>query len=528
MALQLDAVAQVCQQITKQIRENYKVLTVHFIIHHDGQRNEALGVTAQEIIHHPAAETAMRLMQQPRLSEESALLGTASARNNVFLGLAWREYLLALCTINIDHLNSMKDVRRQAWHLAWHGIDAYNYHDKPDNRSGPTGDIIVRRRNAVEMARANLQADAFSAIMCALQGDRDALKDIGKTRALNALSTRSAHMPEFYPYAIAMDATEFSFRELGKKLPSRRLMIPAALKIARAIDRSIDKEALINWFSFCEPAQDMAWRGFSKEDILSAAINTSPDTFVRSTGHMMKDMMALEPSSFINISELYSPYADDTVNEKMHEKLIEQIFEDVIAKGISQHNPDPFIKLANKQNEELSEGRMMGWCAAGLQAAARILENSPEGDRQTEQLVRREFHDGKSNPGWENLKNLGNRIVQHQRDGEIITLSRLSEIAGEDKSSKMIQNSVQNTINDPEYQSKLEYVNTPAPAAPAPRAPAPRAPAPAAAPRMAAPGPRAPGMGGRSTTTQTVRQPPARQKTDDKGERSGDQGKQSK
>jgi hypothetical protein len=520
MALQLDAVAQLCQQITKQIRENYKALTVHFIIHHDGQRNEALGVTAQEIIHHPAAETAMRLMQQPRLNEESALLGTAAARNNVFMGLAWRDYLLALCTINIDHLNSMKDVRRQAWHLAWHSIDAHNYHDKPDNRSGPAGDIIVRRRSAVEMARANLQADTFSAIMCALQGDRDALKDIGKTRAMNALSTRSAHMPEFYPYAIAMDATEFSFHELGKKLPSRRLMIPVALKIARAIDRSIDKEALINWFSFCEPAQDMAWRGFSKEDILSAAINTSPDTFVRSTGHMMKDMVALEPSSFIDISELYSPYADDAVNEKMHEKLVEHIFEDVIAKGISQHNPDPFIKLANKQNEELSEGRMMGWCAAGLQAAARVLENSHEGDRQTEQLVRREFHDGKSNPGWENLKNLGNRIVQHQRDGEIITLARLSEIAGEDKSSKAIQNSVQNTINDPEYQNKLEYLNTPAPAAPAPRTPAP-----AVALRMAAPGPRAPGMGGnRTAIAQTVHQPPIRQKTDEKG----DQGQQSK
>ena len=516
MGLQLDAVAQMCQQITKQVRENYKVLTVHFIVHHDGHRNEALGVAAQEIIHHPAAETAMRLMQKSRLNEESALLGTAVARHNILLGMAWRDHLLALCTINIDHVNTMKEVRAQAWHLTWHAIDAYSYNQNPDGRGGPAKDIIVRRRSATEMARANLQADTFSAIMCALNGDRDALRDIGKFRALNALTTRSAHMPEFYPYAIAMDATEFSFRELGKKLPSKRMMIPAALKIARTIDRAIDQDALTNWFEFCEPAQDMAWRGFSKEDILSAAINTSPDTFVRSTGHMLKDMMSVEPSSFLTISDHYSPYADDAINEKLHEKLVEQIFEDIIAKGLSQHNPDPFLKLANKQNEELSEGRILGWCAAGLQAAARIIENSRDGDRQTEQLVRREFQDGRNKTNWETLENLGNRVVQHQREGEIITLSRLSEIAGEDKSSRAIQSSVQATISDPDYQSKLEYINAPAPSSPAPKGPAPRVPSLGAAPRMAATGPRAPGLGGTGHTT--VRKQPIQQKTDDKGD----------
>lgn len=517
MALQLDAVAQLCQQITRQVRENYKVLTVHFVIHHDGQRNEALGVTAQEIIHHPAAETAMRLMQQPRLNEESTLLGTAVARHNMFLGLAWRDHLLALCTINIDHFNTAKEIRRQAWHLAWHALDAFNYHEKPGSRSGPAGDIIVRRRSALEMARANLQADAFSGIMCALQNDREAVREIAISRALNALTARSARMPEFYPYAIAVEASEFSFSELGKKIPSKRAVIPAAVKIAREIDRSIDEQSLMNWFSFCEPAQDMAWRGFNKEDILSAAINTSPDTFVRSTGHLMKEITNIQPSSFLGISEFYSPYTDDEINEKLHEKLVEQIFEDIIAKGISQHSPDPFLKLANKQNEELSEGRMMGWCAAGLQAAARALENSHENERQTEQLIRKEFQDGKNRTTWETLQNLGNRIVQHQRDGEIITLSRLSEIAGEDKSSKVIQSAVQNTINDPEYQSKLEYLNTPAPQNPAPRGPTPRSPAPSAAPRMAmaAPGPCMPGLGG---STSTIARQPVRKIADDKGD----------
>ncbi len=524
MPLQLDAVAKLCHQITKQVRESYKSLTVHFVVHHDGQRNEALGVAAQEIVHHPAAETAMRLMQKQRLNEESALLGTAIAKKNMFLGLAWRDHLLALCTLNIDYLESMKEARAQAWHLTWHALDAYNYNDTPGVRSSKIKDIIIRRRSAMEMARANLQADIFSALMCAQNGDRDAVKNIGISRALNALTPRSAHMPEFYPYAIVMEATVFSLQEISKNPPSRRMMIPTAMKAARAIDKSIDHETLMNWFSFCEPAQDMAWRGFSKEDILSAAINTSPDTFVRSTGHLMTEMIAIEPSSFIDITDQYSPYADDTINEKLHEKIVDQIFEDIIAKGLSQNSPDPFIKLANRQNEELSEGRMLGWCAAGLQAAARIIENSVAGDKQTEQLVRREFHDGRNKPDWDALQNLGDRIVQHQRDGEIITMSRLNEIAGEDKSSQSIQSSLQTTMSDPDYQAKMG-IAPPAPKAPAPKGPAPRGPSLQAAPRMSAPvaGPRIPVLGGTGSAPMRPARPSVK-----KDEGKGDQGNQSR
>ncbi|MCM2343418.1 MAG: hypothetical protein NDJ24_02530 [Alphaproteobacteria bacterium] len=521
MSLQLEAVAQACEQITKQVKDNYKVLTVHFIIHHDGQRNEALGITAQEIVHHPAAQTAMRIMQQPRLSEQSSLLGIAVARTHMFMGLAWRDHLLALCNINIDHFENLRDVRQQAWHLTWHALDGYFYHEDPDGRTGSSTDVIVRRRNALEMARANLQADTMSAVMCGLQGDREALRKIGVYRAVNALTPRSSHMPEFYPYAIAVESTEYAFSELGRKLPSKRQMIPAALKIAREVDMAIDDQALMNWLTFCEPAQDMAWRGFSKGDILSAAINTSPDTFVRTTGHLIQELTAIKASSFIDIGQNYSPYADDDINEKLHEKLIDHIFEDIIAKGLSLHSPDPFIKLADKQNEELSEGRVMGWCAAALQAAARILERTPEGDRRTEQLVRREFHEHKDDANWETLRDLSDRVIQHQRDGEIITLSRLAEIAGEDKAAKTVQSAIQNTINNPEYQAKLEYLNAPAPQMAGPQ---PRAPAPAAAPRMAmsAPGPRGPGMGG-STRPQILQQAV---RTHDVDRKKGDQDQQ--
>lgn len=506
MTMQLKQVAQICQQISRQIKDSYKPLTVHYIVHHDGQRNEAMGVAAQEIIHHPAAETALRLMQQPRLNEESSIIGTAVARTNIFLGLAWRDHLLTTCNINIDHLNASYDVKRQAWHLGWHAIDSYEYHQSPDNHNSQSTGIVVRRRSALEMARANLQADIMSVIMCHVGGEKDVLRGLAKSRALNTLSTSSGHMPEFYPYPISWESTKYAIGEISDRSPSKRQLIPMAVKLAREISLSISDESVMNWFSFCEPAQDMAWRGFSKENILSSAINTSPETDVRAVGHLIKEITEIQPSSLFDIQDFYSPYADDAVNEKLHEKLVEQIFEDIIAKGLSQHSPDPFIKLADSQNQALSEGRMIGWCAAALQAAARMMERLPEGDKQTENIVRRELMDRKNSMSWEDLQNLSDRVVEHQRKGEIITMSRLAEIAGEDQASKIVQTSVQNTINNPDFQKRMEYASQMAP-----RGPQPRSPAPSAAPRMAqhmnmgAPVPAGPGMGGGMRTTRPVR-----------------------
>jgi hypothetical protein len=521
MALQIDTVTQACRQLTRQIRENYKSLTVHFVPHHDGQRFEALGMTAQEIIHHPAADTAIHLMQKSRMNEDSSLLGTVLARKNIFFGLAWREDLLSLCTINIDHFKDVKDTQMQSWHLAWHAIDAYHYHHKGESSksAGLDKNIVVRRRNTLQIARANLQADIFSAIMCTFLGDRDSWKRIGITRAQNILEARSIHMPEFYPYVIALESLEYCLSTFLEKVPSRRQMIPTALKIARDINKSIDDETLTNWFSFCGSAQDMAWRGFKKEHIISAAINTSPDTFIRTTGHLLKEVIQIDSASFLDISDSYSPFADDSFNQNLHEKMIEQIFEDVITKGISLHSSEPFIKLANKQNEELTEGRILGWCASALQSAGRTLEKSDRSSKHIEAAVRQELRDEKNHTEWTHLQDLGRRVVEHQREGEIITLAKLSEIAGEGKAGGIIQGSIDETIKDPEYQKRLQHLQTQAPRMPAPATPAPKSvPKMAMAPAYAVPS--APGLGGgRGAPVRQQARPAKKTADDEKGDK---------
>ena len=124
MGLQIDAVTHACNLIAREIRDYRKSLSIHFIVHHDGQRAEALGLATQDILSHPAAETAMHFLQRPGKSEQSALLGTAVAQQKIFFGLTTRDMVLALCTINVDHFNTLHEARRQTYHLACPALTA--------------------------------------------------------------------------------------------------------------------------------------------------------------------------------------------------------------------------------------------------------------------------------------------------------------------------------------------------------------------------------------------------------------------
>ncbi len=337
-----------------------------------------------------------------------------------------------------------------------------------------------------------MKADIFSAVMSALQGDREAIRDIARMRAFNALQPRSGMMPEYYPYMLVMEATEMAFQSLSRKALSKRALIPAALRLALEISKAYDDESLMPWLTFCEPAQDMAWRGYGPAHILSAAINTSPHTAVQTTGQLAGYIINVEPASFFDIRGAFSAFADDEINGKVHEKIVDSIFEDILATGLKEKNVDALLKLANKQNEDLTEGRVAGWCASALQAAARAFDMHYEREGEAENAARRKFRDERTHTAWSDLRILGNKVLEQQRQGEIVTLSRVAELSGKDSNLESVRKSIDMTLKDPSFQSRLkaasELSNS---VAPRPRGPGlearpggPRGPAPQASPAL--------------------------------------------
>ncbi|MCB9991065.1 MAG: hypothetical protein H6867_06760 [Rhodospirillales bacterium] len=511
MGLKIDAVTQACNLIAREVRDYQKNLTIHFIVHHDGQRTEALGLAAQDILVHPAAETALHFLQKPKRSEQSALLGTAVAKRNLFFGLATRDILLALCTINLDHFETLREVKHQAHHLAWHAIDAANYHSNPVNRTGAAREFIIRKRNALELAADNLQADVFSAAMSAFNRDKAGIRDIALKRGTAALHTRSLYSPEYFPYVIAMEATEYALDQIDTINISKKRKIHSALKIAHHVGMSFDEINLKSWLAFAEPAQDMAWRGFSEPEIVSAAINTSQNTFIRAIGYLIAELAKITPAPILQIRENYSPFADNDFNESLHEKVVDQIFQDVIAQGIKQNSAAPFMTMANQQNNALTEGKTLGWCASALHAAGKAYLSSDRNSDTIETVVREEFRSKREKTQWDDLKDLGKKIVRYQREGHLVTMSDVRELAQDIKALEHLQESLTKTMEDPHYQYKLaaanELANT---AAHAPKGPALAAATPKAGPSIPAAGFgfTAPGLGGGQRAI-----PPATQQT---------------
>lgn len=507
MALQINTIVQTCQAIARQVKEARKTLTIHFIVHHEGQRVEALALAGQEITWHPAAETALHLLKSAKHSEESALIGVAVARESLFFGMAAREPLLALCSINMDQYETLEDVRRHAYHLAWHALDACDYQERA-RRTGAPNQVIVRRRSLLESASANMQADSFAAVMCTLQGHNDVIRNLGTSRGQNVLQMISAHNPEHFPFVIAMESVILAMEQMKNKPVTKHKYIETALRIAREVGMTFGKDSLKQWFTFGEPAQDMAWRGYNDSEILSAAINTSDDTYVRATGYLISEVTGIKPASVMKIRESYSAFADDEFNNKLHEKSINEVFEYVIAQGLKQKNSEPFLAMANRQNVRMTEGQMVGWCAAALQVSAQAFDDAIRaGNEKPEEIARREFRGEEKKTKWDALKAVGKKIIDQYRQGQLVTLNDVSEICKGEQGAGAIRKAVTLTMQDPGFQKSLENgYDLGARPSPAPRTPAPSV-ARAATPAVAAVSAPGMGLGGRPIQVrQTVRQ----------------------
>ncbi len=513
MPLRIENTEKSCRSVSAEIADYRKNLYIRYIPHHDGQRTEAIAMAAQDLLSHPAAETAMQFMRKQSLSEESSYVGTALVRENIFLGLIRKESFLGIATINIDRYDDIKEIRQQAYHQAWQALDALDYCHNRQDRGTRESEIIVRKKNALEFALSNLKADIFSAVMCHYHRDFNAVHSITKRRAMNSLQAHSLSMPEYYPFQVVMEATAYAIKHGGLDKTPKKKIISKALMIAQEVALSIDQSDIKQWIAFCEAAQEMAWRQFKPEHIISAAINTSCNTPVRSVGFAVSEICDIKPRLLTDIRDSYSPFADQKFNENLHAKLVSKISQDIIARGLAEKSPIPFVMKANEQNLALTEGHTMGWCAAALQAAAKAFEESRQKGINVEDAVRREFEIENTRTAWTDLKTLGRQVIKEQRKGAIVTLDSLDTLTKNIEGMKALQQSVGRTMKDPHYRSNLIAANG-LEVSPALKASAPAAmPARHAGPSTPAHGLKAPGLGG-GTVQRTP--PPLTEKSDDK------------
>ncbi len=459
MSVQRDTIAHVCNVVSRQIRDTHKELSLNFIPHHTGQREEAIALEEHDLVVHPAGQYARNVLKRPVESDETIFLGLAVASEKIYFGLSTCSNILGLVTVNMDHYDNAKEAQAHMYHMAWHAIDLVKIRTKPEYKNRFNNGPMIPKRSPLNLAKANLRADVFSALMSAFQGDKEAIHNLAADRAWNALSSIPGYRAEHYPYIIAMEAAQFAFNEVTKTTVSKNRMVTLAEQIAEDVGSTFDDSAIRQWWAFSDPAQSMAWRNFSKEHILGAAINTSENPYVRANGLLVSEVTNIDPKPSGELLGSYNAFADPELNARLHRETIDEVFEDVIAQGVFENSGAAFLKAANHQNTMLTEGKIIGWCASSLQAAARAFENALANGMSPSQAARLEFEGERNKTTWDSIRGLGEKIIEQRRFGYAVTFSDILEMCKSSPQFTPVLDSIKVTMNDPGFVSKLQAAN---------------------------------------------------------------------
>lgn len=515
---QIDTLA---RDIARQVNDAERTLTMAFIPHERGRRDEALSLDEPSLLAHPAGVFIRHLLRNRAAEEGSAFYGLSIRTKKTFLGLLRKTSMLGLATLDNEEIRTPEEARHCLYHFAWHALDLAAVRQKPEYRGRFDNGPMIPRRKRIAQGKANLMADLFAATMAAFQGDRAAPRRIGTERAAQSLVARQGKDPGLFPYLLAVESADLSIAETLKGSVSKSRMIALARQVTAEVGATLDEGLLRQWHAFCTSAQDMAWRGYEPERILGAAIHGSEDPYVRSIGYLVAEATSLTPMGSADIKKGYNAFADPEINARAHREITEEIFAEAMAQGVYENSSSPFIEAANAQNRSLTEGRILGWCAAALQAAARAFDMALASNRPPGQAAHERFTTARNETGWETLEGLGEKIVDRRQKGHAVTLGGIAKLCESAEPLKSIADSVSLSLKDPAFAARLEAANAlthtpPMPAAPAPAGPRPSAPpAPVAIPAGPALGgapiravqkPRSAAAAGRPPSTRTQAQ----------------------
>ncbi len=510
MTIKKDVLQEICTVAKLQIQDLYPEFRPLFVPHQGGAFRDVVEARDYELPKHPASETAHSILQKFAHRDESSFLGLAISQKRKWFGLSATDHLLGVFNLNVDEFAGAREFRRMLYHNLWQAIDLIEVRKRPEFsgkfKSGP----MIPKRSPMNLARLHLQADAFSSTMCSLLGERDAIEILSTQRAMDALTPAGHRKTEDYPFAIALDTMQYAYAEILKEKPTKTRYMYYARQLAINVGKAFDDSNIRQWWAFAEPAQEMAWRNFAPETILGCAAYTSEDPYIRSIALLISDITGKDPLKVDEDYSEFNAFAKEQNTQTLHRDMMERAFEDAVAKGMYEESGEPLIMAANKQNEDLSNGLFLGWCANALQAAARAFESALKSGAPPAQAARLEFEGGKNNPEFEDIQEIGRAAMEDRRKGNAATLANLAEICAHNPAFAPVMASVKMTLKDPGFLKKLETANDLAPKMSGPaHTMAPKAPAPAAATPAQAPAFSAPGLGGnaaRAARIQAARQ----------------------
>lgn len=488
MSINIEKIKEFCRFLEREAAQAYPGLEIYFLFHKKGKLRESIALAEHEVITHHAGQAACHILKRHHKNDRSNFMGLAISQESKWFGFKKIDHLLGLVNVNEDQFKTNYEAVADILHQVWHAIDLYEIRQSPQYRHRFKTGPMVPKRSDMNLSKAHMQADAFAACIMVLLREECCIDLLAHKRGVESLSPITDVKSEDFPFVIARDACDFAIQELSLDDIPKEEILTTAREVSLDVGYAFDSSNIQQWWDFAIPSQDMAWRGYSKEEILSAAIHTSSSPFVRSIGYLIQEVTNIEPVLESSIQTKYNAFVDPEVNLKLHRELVDTIFEEAMVND-QDYISSALRDAANRQNEDLTEGRFLGWCANALQDAAKAFDNARIQGASPSQAARMEFKGNLHAPSWDELKDLGDSIIDQKRTGFAVTMGHIAEICHNNDAFAPVLSSIKMTMNDPTYIQKLEAANDLAirPTMPTPNAPAPRGPEVTAEPKGPAP-----------------------------------------
>jgi hypothetical protein len=442
--------------LTHSIRVTDPSLTFIYAVHHQGHLQSTLHVMEDLILDHPAGATARSIVNRtPTLTEPSAFQGLSVHNQQSWMAFQNSVSMLAIVSINIDQYSNFDEALLDMYHQTWQGLEMAELCRRPEMMQRLHNRPMIPKRGPLGEARSNMRGDIFSTLMMSAEGRHNAVQKLATQRSQQVLNRSQQHRPENYPFMLVAEAADFAVREIFPNLDHKREIISRCKDITQEISDATTDDQIRQWWRFCEPAQDMAWRGYAAEDILGSALFICEDPYVRAIAHQVITASHRRPTSIDKIGNQYNSFTSINKNAGNHYNLIQETFNIVLAQSVEEDSGKPLLTAANNQNRDLLQGRFLGWCAAALQAAAKSFEQARKQGKSPTQAAQLEFEMLRDGASLESLGKLGQDVIRRQRRGEIMTFDVIQEIAKNLPDMKTVLMSVDMTVKDPAYQNLL-------------------------------------------------------------------------
>jgi hypothetical protein len=435
MSIDLTAVNHACNVVRRSVQEEFTNLSVLFYVHKTGEREKLVKARMSELMQHPAGRYFGKKFRESAEEDReiSRFLGVARFREKKLLPFMGKDKFLAVFFINTDFFQDSEDISRFAWSLIYRALRLMeDYKNRREDDFIEKDNVIEDTLKPSETSKINMLADAFSAIILELQGQKGTIIKLARKRSLMALNKSPGYKAEEFPFPIALDAAQIVYDEYVPAPNLRGRLAHQALEMVHEIGLTFDESTIRQWWVFSRSAQEMAWMNVDKNIILSAAIYTSEDPFVRSTAYIVAEVLSVEPSPPSDI-DFYNSFADQEVNERHHFRICDEIFQELATRTVTEGDPIYFKKVAIDQNKALLDGKLVGWCSYALLKAFEVFRNERENMPVVVDKAKKVFYEASRSIPWDRLIEFNNLIIRYRIHGAKLTLQRLHTIAGKDE-----------------------------------------------------------------------------------------------